>query len=194
MRTEDIKALKATGFGWMTPEGEILACTLHEHLTVLADRPDVGVDYAAYKAQIDLNAQIMDDTLSSLGEDDHPEMHRFDGMDDDARDALISAAYHKGWIRLGTFREKFQPPAGAMRGEHLKLWRNDPSKLKLEAEGLDPFIEARRKDLRDLAAILEVGLVLREMAVVPEGAYGKQKPPQTMLLSKEARKALSGEA
>lgn len=86
--------------GWITPEGSILFCDPMEHLDVL-EGTSLDEAYREYLREVELNEESMYSDLDSLPPGEHPAMHRFDGMNDDARDDLLETAYGLGWVRFG---------------------------------------------------------------------------------------------
>lgn len=188
MKTQDIKALLDTRFGWLTPQGDLVACALHDHLSALSDVPELATDVAEHAETLSENQSRVDEHQMSLEPDEHPEMHQFSGMDDDANLKLTLAAYRLGWIRLG-MRLATRPQPGASIRELL----SEPANFMIEAEGLDEAIAARIGDLRDLAAITGSRLELNEMALVEVRLSGRKSPPTTMLLNKRARAQLAAE-
>lgn len=90
-------------FGWVSPNKMVFITDSMKHIEFLKDVPELAEAYSKYESEVESNAEWMDNELSYAAEnDEHPEMHRFDGMDDDARDHLYKAAYDAGWVRFGT--------------------------------------------------------------------------------------------
>lgn len=90
-----------TGFGWICPDGKIIACDMYNHFSVIKNEKLLKGDYAIYHETVDENERLMYECLDALKEDEHPEMHRFDGMNTEAEFALLSKIYSSGYIRVG---------------------------------------------------------------------------------------------
>lgn len=89
-------------FGWISPEGIVFITQSMEHIAYLENVPELQSAWLEYQSEIDCNAEYMDSELEWAAEnDEHPAMHRFDGIDDDARDKMYKAAYDLGWVRFG---------------------------------------------------------------------------------------------
>lgn len=90
-------------FGWISPDNIVHITESLEHIKFLQGIPELNEAFTQYDAEVTSNAEWMDIELEwAAKNDEHPEMHRFDGMDDDARDKLYLAAYNLGWVRWGT--------------------------------------------------------------------------------------------
>lgn len=103
-------------YGWLTPSKAVVTCKWFGHLEALGKFPDVSEAYTIYENTIENNREFVNDCLSDLGPNEHPEMHRFDGIDDDARDLLIKTVYELGYIRLGIYRDYAIEAEGSPEG------------------------------------------------------------------------------
>ena len=153
-----------TNMGWLSESGEILPCALHEHLEALAHVKRFAREYGYYVGTCDANERAMQEDLDALGPDEHPSMHRFDGMNDEARDRLVKVVYTAGWVRLG----KSYDASDAMdisRREGIPLTQalRRPTAWYLEAEGLTWAVETHRRVLERFARDLGCRLVARGM-------------------------------
>lgn len=99
----DLKRATYGEVGWITPSHEIVMVKHMEHIEWLKNVPELFYDYIAYESELESNAEWMNSELDSLADDEHPAMHRFCGMDDNARDKLLLAAYRLGYIRFGYY-------------------------------------------------------------------------------------------
>lgn len=98
---ENVKDFLNKRFGWLTPEGDLLVCAMHNHYAVLGEKYRTR-----YRELVDQHEATMTDILyseqSDLSDDEyyHPAMHRFDPQNDAARD-LENELYGEGYLRLG---------------------------------------------------------------------------------------------
>lgn len=89
-------------FGWISPEGLVYITQSLEHCEFLADIPELSAAYAEYESEVEGNNEYMHHELEYAADnDEHPAMHRFDGINDDARDRIYKSAYKRGWVRFG---------------------------------------------------------------------------------------------
>lgn len=86
--------------GWITGDGDIINSKFLEHLDVLVGTA-LDKEYHNYLDRCEANEEEMNNDLENLDPDEHPAMHRFAFMNDDARDDLYHAAYSAGWVRFG---------------------------------------------------------------------------------------------
>ena len=99
---KSIVAFRHTGFGWLKPDGTLVACRMYEHFFALD-----GEYGARYKQLVDhYNEEMhkfLDEEEARLkpGEYYHPEMHRFNPESDAAKD-IEKELYSQGYIRLGS--------------------------------------------------------------------------------------------
>jgi hypothetical protein len=188
---ETLRAFQATRMGWLEPAGALHAVELHQHLRFFEGHPDLGEAYRTYERTCDENHIFMDAELASLGPDDHPEMHRFDGLNDDARDALLGSAYVAGWIRLGMYIDDYQGGRTVAERRRAAL---EPSNWILEAEGTGYRIEAHTAVLRDLAAVLDASLCLRIVSydVMPKGSPYRNGDQKVLVLQSTKYERVGG--
>ncbi|RYD66612.1 MAG: hypothetical protein EOP83_04660 [Verrucomicrobiaceae bacterium] len=161
MDQQQIDAFIKHRFGWMTPTGSILACDMHDHLVALRDVPEFREAVAAYETTVANNAEWMANELDSLGDDDHPEMHRFDGMDDDAKELLTHTVYAAGWVRLGYCHD--MSAIIALVRPALMRKKFDEIPQYVEAEGLAGAVDWLKESLTKLSWGLGCRLVSRRM-------------------------------
>lgn len=185
MLTEQIKEFRDTRFGWLQPDGTLRPCPMYDHVSVLGSSPDLFDAVRAYKEEVESNEEAMNEALAMLGPDDHPEMHRFSGMNDDARAKLTRAAYEAGWIRLGLMYDQHAVPRD--RARVADFMRNPV--FMLEAEGYDQPIVKQKRLLEDLAAILDARFEARQMGVVT--VQMTKRRTQEMMLIKATRDDLA---
>lgn len=162
MKLDEVRRFRETHFGWLRPDGLLVACALFDHLGVLGQVPEMADAVATYAATVDENEQAMAEALASLGPDDHPEMHRFDGMNDDARERLTRSAYVTGWVRLGLHLDRSAPLPSDRRAV-LRSFINDPSNWVVEAEGFNAGVDLHRNSLEELAALVDAKLNVRRL-------------------------------
>lgn len=97
-----MKLFLQTKFGWITPTGSLIACTMYNHYAALGDRYR-----ARYRELCDHYTEEMHNILyaEQQNSDDyyHPAMHRFDPENDAARD-LEKEIYGEGYVRLGCYK------------------------------------------------------------------------------------------
>lgn len=158
---------------------------MYDHVSALSTSPDLAEAVRRYKEEIDSNEEAMNEALAMLGPDDHPEMHRFAGMNDDARGKLTRAAYEAGWIRLGLMYDQQAVPRDRSR---LSDFLQNPV-FMLEAEGYDQPIAQQMNLIEDLAAILESRVEARQMGFVT--VKMTKRTSQVMLLEKRTRDDLA---
>ena len=138
----DTASLARTGYGWLSPAGEIVACTLHDHFAALAA---AGIHPEWIARIVELAEQEATDShefLMSMEGEDHPSWHLFSS---DAaqemqtqRDRLLARLYMDGWVRLGSY-ERGRVPTIEMEGAPAILARRRASLLDLAAElGREP--------------------------------------------------------
>lgn len=185
MLTEQIKAFRETRFGWLGPDGTLVPCPMFDHISALSTAPELAEAVTRYKEEVASNEEAMYETLSMLGPDDHPEMHRFEGMNDDARAKLTRAAYEAGWIRLGLMYDQQAVPRDRTR---VRDFMQNPV-FMLEAEGYDQPIDTQMRLIEDLAAILEARVEARQMGFVT--VKMTKRTNQTMFLEKKTRDDLA---
>lgn len=185
MLTEQIKAFRETRFGWLQPDGTLRPCPMYDHISVLGSSPDLFDAVRAYKEEVDANEEAMNEALAVLAPEDHPEMHRFGGMNDDARAKLTRAAYEAGWIRLGLMYDQQAVPRDRAR---IADYMRNPV-FMLEAEGYDQPIVKQKRQIEDLAAILEARIEARQMGVVT--VQMTKRRSQEMMLEKRTRDDLA---
>jgi hypothetical protein len=88
-------------FGWVFPDGKLVACRLYDHYEVL------GAKYKdRYRELVDDYQRSMNDQLDQEQEEAgdgyyHPAMHRFD-PEGDAQHDVIHELYRDGYLRVGT--------------------------------------------------------------------------------------------
>lgn len=104
--SEWLPRINTTEVGWIDLNLNMHSVPSFDHIKWLATVPELFDDYAEYENAVDSNAEWMNDELSNLTEDEHPAMHRFDGMDDAARDKIYLAAYERGYVRYGCFNPR----------------------------------------------------------------------------------------
>lgn len=131
-------------YGWLTPTKDIITCKWFGHFETLENFPDTKDAYQIYKNTVESNQEYVDSCLSDLGPDEHPEMHRFDGIDDDARDLLVKSVYELGYIRLGVYLN-----------------------YALEAEGSEHGIRSSMVKLNAIAKDILLPLNVRAVKYVP---------------------------
>lgn len=129
--------------GWMRPDGSVVDCGFLKHFEALAGESLLSSVYAAYTETVNRNRESVDEYIENLEPDEHVEMHRFEGMDDDAGSLLLAAAYDAGYIRLG-YTERH---------------------ALLEAEGYEAATRRRRSGLLRLAKDLEAACCIRVVAM-----------------------------
>lgn len=185
MLTEQIKEFRETRFGWLRPDGTLVPCPMYDHISALGSSPDLAEAVARYTEEVNANEEAMNEALSMLGPDDHPEMHRFSGMNDDARAKLTRAAYEAGWIRLGLMYDQQAVPRDRAR---VRDFMQNPV-FMLEAEGYDQPIADQQRLIEDLAAILEARVESRQMGVVT--VQMTKRRTQEMMLEKRTRDDLT---
>lgn len=137
-------------YGWLTPTKNVVTCKWFGHFETLGKFSDMTEAYHAYKNTVDNNQEYVHNCLADLGPDEHPEMHRFDGIDDDARDLLVKTAYELGYIRLGVYRN-----------------------YSLEAEGSPEGIRSAIVKLNAISKDIVLPLQIRALKYVPynKGGY-----------------------
>lgn len=137
--------LKTQRFGWLTPAGQIVPCTLHNHLTVLGAAGHFAQEIADLADMTPEAVERNCEEMAALHGDANAEWHRLDFAAQDyeiARVRLMDAIYEAGWVRLGL--------------------RQDGRGRILDAEGRARGLAGARKHLRDLAASLSATLETRE--------------------------------
>lgn len=184
---KSLAEFEATNMGWLTDAGELLPCPLHGHMARLAAVPRFEEPYRRYQGICEANADYVQHELDSLGPDEHPAMHRFHGMDDDAKDEFVKVVYQAGWVRLGrsydaagvleiTRRERVSSMQAL---KHRSVWY-------VEAEGLTEAVRGHRRVLEGIARDLGSRLVLREMKYAEVNFGSRRHPKVRELLVPEA--------
>ena len=182
---EILSAFESSCMGWLTDAGELLPCELHEHMQRLAAVPRFRESYQAYDHMCRFNDAWMQSELASLSDGEHAAMHRFDGLNDDAKAALVKVVYEAGWIRLGRTLD-IEKVAGMVEPERRGSAYLDPANFFVEAEGLTPAVRGHRRTLDGIVARLGSGLRLREMKYVTVDFGRRRKPDLRELLVPEA--------
>lgn len=136
---DDLSALKevgATKFGWLSPDGGLVACELHRHLEVLFD---LGVvrqeEIAELREDVEIYRETAADCQAREDRDEHPNWHCSHGARaavQSTRFEILDRLYEAGWIRLG------------INGNNL------------HSEGLAKSIRRQARTLADLAALLNL--------------------------------------
>lgn len=122
---------------WILPDQNIRIIPSMEHVKWLNTVPELSAAYCEYQTTVDNNADYVCYELSNLDDDEHPAMHRFDGIDDDARDTLLLAAYELGYIRFGYY--------DANRTARFLKKSNVEVHYILEATGDSKYLESLKK-------------------------------------------------
>lgn len=126
---------------WIDPDNNVHLVDFFDHMKFFKNYPVMGEFYDAYQSQLDYNQQMIDDDLASLDPNEHPAMHRFYGINDEARDILYLEAYNRGWVRLGVQDSSF----------NRRLGRKTYYEFKIEFYGDKDRIEVLEKDIRKLS-------------------------------------------
>jgi hypothetical protein len=110
--TDQFGELVKTGFGWIKPDGTILACEMYNHWDSISSSfgdlecPQAKAIIEAYEQERDRMASPHN-ALIAAGE--HPEWHTFEMWEDyekpRARDRIYAALYKAGWVRVGRDRD-----------------------------------------------------------------------------------------
>lgn len=160
---ETVKDLLAKRFGWLTPEGVLLVCSLHHHYAVLGEKYRDRYRTLVEEHTTSMYSQL-DAEQADLAEDEyyHPAMHRFDPENDAARD-LEQELYGEGFLRLGIMKVTGKGDA-------------------LEVYGLQVGID---KNFRGIEFLFDVGDFDRVLWNEPHG-YGSRKAPTKLLHTKHA--------
>jgi len=124
--------LRATGYGWVTPQGAVIACDFGRHLEAVAGTgalPSMMADFRRLTGEAARSPDDFDWPLDG------------DAIVADARDRrdrcrwdIVDALYAGRWIRLG-------------------ISANPADGMDIEAEGASDALAARRADLELLAAV-----------------------------------------
>ncbi len=193
--TEDdaLAQFEARNMGWLTDEGVLLPCAIHGHLDLISTVPRFAEAYSRYDDICRDNADFVQQELDSLGPDEHPEMHRFDGMDDDARDELLKVVYLAGWIRLGKSFDSdafwgdrpLKDKLALNRTPMIQAMRK-PENWYVEAIGLTEHVRGHRRTLERIAGRLGCRLMMREMKYAVVNLGNKRRPDLRELLVPEA--------
>lgn len=153
-------ALFQTKYGWLSPDKQIYPVRFHEHFAFLATRPELYDQFTQFTQTVEANDREMQDDLDSLEPDEHPAMHRFDGMNDEAREILINHIYSIGWIRLGFLMDsQYQYSNISERVNFIRKFASDSTQYTLEAEGFAECLRIRRPMLNNICR--ELGCQLR---------------------------------
>lgn len=87
-------------FGWLTPKGNFIECSLYEHLAVIMKNDEARrVDKLAV-LQSGLES-VEEGCLELIARDEHPEWHCYEMACDDARYEVWKILMNEGFIRLG---------------------------------------------------------------------------------------------
>jgi len=184
---EALADFEASNMGWLTDEGDLLACRLHGHMERLASIPRFEPAYRRYKGTCEANRAAMEADLAELGPDEHPGMHRFDGMDDDAKAELVKTVYEAGWIRLGRALDIRDLRAASLRnGGSIRAALDADRSWYVEAEGLTEPVRGRIGVLEHIAARLGCRLVRREMRYASVNVGSTRRPRVRALLVPES--------
>ena len=119
--------------GWLDPNDVIYPCAHYEHIAFLKNLPEFAYAYETYLNQLENNQDIIDAHLRSLEADEHPGMHCFANMDDNARDELYTTVYEAGWLRIGFF--------GAFKNGKIK------KSASIDIHGSEKRLEELKRDL-----------------------------------------------
>jgi len=144
--------------GWIDLQLNMHVVKSFEHIEWLRYISELATEYEHYENTIENNAEWMNDELASLPDGEHPAMHRFDGMDDDAKDELYLAAYKLGYVRYGCF------DAHTCRSHNQVMY-------SIDVTGFQEHLEKLTKYFKKLAKDLPMQLIYHP--VVTKNKYGK---------------------
>lgn len=130
--------------GWIDPEGTVHKVAYFDHLKFFENHPEMGDAYCSYRNQIKANEEEVEQILADLEPGEHPAMHRFASIDDEANDDLYLHAYTSGWIRYGVHTHNYR------KVKHYKL----------ELYGTQEHLDKIEKYLKILGKDLDATIML----------------------------------
>ena len=99
-----MKDIYKTGFGWISPRGNVLGCDCYGHLETLAEWPEVKETLPEIADTLEGLEDIRKKSEDLIAQGEHPEWHCYeiacDREESRVKDALINA----GHVRIGTSR------------------------------------------------------------------------------------------
>lgn len=104
---EQLEALGRAGFGWLSPDGALIPCGLHDHLQAIAAVPSVAAmvqPLLARKAEVDeieAGCQEISDREGASNAEWHVYECAFEDWRVEIR-TVFDRLHADGWIRLGT--------------------------------------------------------------------------------------------
>jgi hypothetical protein len=104
MDAKKIAELKRSNAGWLTPDDELIACSLYNHIPELRAagfRPDL---FEAYDEAMENRAEEERDFIERYGDDEHIPWHCYgdgDTTHERTLETIVTAATIQGWIRIG---------------------------------------------------------------------------------------------
>lgn len=125
--------------GWIDPEGIVHILDYYEHLKFFENHPTMGDLYQQFQNQLEHNQEEIEQAMFDLEPDEHPAMHRFACIDDEARNTLYWEAYSRGWIRIGVLTHNYK------KAKHFKI----------EIYGVEEAVNKWKRVWRELGAGLD---------------------------------------
>lgn len=114
MNEKLIKKFRRECMGWLSPQGELHVCLLHQHLDVLEKLGLFPEEFRVLDQWKDEDAESLESFLSQFGPDDHVEWHHYESNHDYERipkqqRRIANLAYKAGWVRLGYSSQRSNP-------------------------------------------------------------------------------------
>lgn len=99
-----MKYIYTTGYGWISPRGNVLGCDCYGHLETLAAWADVKEALPQVAATLESLDDIRKDSEDLIAKGEHPEWHCYEMACDREESKIKEALLAAGFIRIGTSR------------------------------------------------------------------------------------------
>ncbi len=93
-----VEGLLQKGYGWVSPDRQVLICDLHEHLKIVED---TGAEPALFEAIEHAKQDLLYAKTHSMHNDGRDEDQRLQTL----KNQLVETLYQAGWIRLAVFQD-----------------------------------------------------------------------------------------
>lgn len=148
-------------YGWIDENNIVYFLeNIYEHAEFFKNVARFSDYYQEYQDDLIYNEEIINDHLASLDDDEHPELHRFEGMDDESREALYYKVHKHGWIRFGV---------------HVRNYRGRATGTFIEAYGLPKHLDRVRPHFHSLTKQVDNSSIVFFHVLGNRGGYTKYK-------------------
>lgn len=93
-----------TGFGWISPKGNVASCKMHEHFKSIRKHRDLSKELKKQFKQMENTLYDCEMECQDLEDEygrGHGEWHNYELMEAQLRSDMWSALIQAGWVRFG---------------------------------------------------------------------------------------------